>query len=193
MVYVRDKGAPPRFTFSHYCPSSVPKIVPESLRVRDLTIHPQQSNWSALRKACFLVLVAGDTAQCISVSNVQERRTTFLYHGSEYARQKQEEGHAQGATEIQDDYIPLEFYATMSWFTGGYLSCIMPLESGLVLFPRTITEKTLPKLASWVEASITKSIYTSLWVTDSGDSYNEYTRQIRTGYSRKRKRADANE
>jgi hypothetical protein len=163
--------------------------MPESLRVKDLTMQPQQSNWSALRKACFLVLVAGDTAQCVSVSNVQERRTTFLYHGSEYARQK----HAceQGPTEIQDDYIPLEFYATMSWFTRGCLSCIAPLESGMVLFPRTITEKLLPRLASWVETSITKSIHTSVWVTDTGDSYNEHTRQIRPSSSRKRRRIDS--
>lgn len=185
-MYVRDGSNPPRFVFSHLCDSSVPKSAPESLRVRDLAVHTQQANWAALRRACFLVLVAGDTAQCVSVSNARENRTSFLYHGSTYARPRlRQDG---SPTEIQEDYIPLEFYATMSWYVHGGLSCIVPLESGLALFPRTLSEKTLPTLARWVEANIAKSMHTSVWATDTGDSYNEHTRRLRAPRSHPNKR-----
>jgi hypothetical protein len=189
-VYVRNGSSPPRFVFSHLCDTSAPKTAPASLRVGDLAAHTQQANWAALRRACFIVLVAGDTAQCVSVSNVKENRTSFLYHGSAYARPRLSQ---QGRpTEIQDDYVPLEFYATMTWYVRGTLSCIVPLESGLALFPRTVTEKTLPTLARWVEANIAKSMHTSVWATDTGDSYNEHTRQLRTPcpHSSKRRRLE---
>lgn len=167
------------------CDAGVPKSAPESLRVRDLAAHSQQANWAELRRACFLVLVAGDTAQCVSASNVKERRTPFLYHGSPYARPAPRRG---VATEIQEDYIPLEFYSTMSWYRGGRLSSIVPLESGLVLFPRTISEKILPTLGRWVENSIAKCMHTSVWVTDDGDSYNEHTRRLRDSSEHRSKR-----
>ena len=163
--------------------------MPDSLRVRDLAAHTQQANWAAMHRACFLVLVSGDTAQCVSVANAKERRTTFLYHGSAYAHPKRP--HAQ-SSDVHDDYVPLEFYATMSWFARGRFRYIIPLESSVALFPRTVTEKLLPTLAHWVEASIKKSMHASVWFTDTGDSYSEHTRELRAGpsYSRKRKRSD---
>lgn len=187
-MYIRS-GTSPKFTFSHLYDAGASKTVPDSLRVKDLAAHTQQGNWAAMHRACFLVLVSGDTAQCVSVANVKERRTTFLYHGSEYARPKGPHTHY---SEIQDDYVPLEFYATMSWFVRGRFRCMIPLESSLVLFPHTISERLLPTLGRWVETSITKSMHTSVWITDTGDSYSEHTRQLRVppSHSRKRKHSE---
>lgn len=198
-VYIKQKGsgggsssASTSYEFSHYyAHSSVLKTMPPSLRTRDLQEHipALMSLQGAMRKACFLVLVAGDVAQCVSVANSQEHtRTRFLFRGSQYDNNNLHVISTRKPTmcsEFNSDYIPLHFYSTLASFHNGGLSGVSDLECGISLFPRRICEKDLQTLARWVDHNIGKSVHGSVWATNEAESYSEYTRKI---HSRKTQR-----
>lgn len=143
-----------------------------------MLLHDGRLNRDSLHKTCFLVLVAGDTAQGVCVNQRHEKSPPrFLYHGSSYARGRP--GHVL-PSELDENYIPLCFHGTMAVFDrAGRFHTVIPIESGVTLFPRLIHERDVPTLAQWAEASMARSMKTSIWVTDSGDSYNEQTLQCR--------------
>ena len=172
MVYTRD-AAGAVYKFSHACPTHVPKSLPRSLRVQDLQeFTPRSAEFAkGLMGTAFLVLVAGDRAQCVSVANIRERRIPFLFKGSCYERAA---GNSKECSEIDDKYVSLYFYSTISTFTQGYRPSMVPLENGLVLFPKHLKERDIPRLAKWVRHHVEKTIYQSLWVAN-GVVYNEHT------------------
>lgn len=190
----RPAPASSPYVFSHHHhPASVPKPIPASLRTRDLqdyARHPPAL--AALRKACFLVLVTGDVAQCICVDNAAESpgaRTRFLYNGSPYdARCARLPASPCPSSEFHEDYVLLRFYSTLSSFcphsrkrhksTHAAGVCVQELECALLLFPRRLHERDLPTLARWVDQSLVKSVHTSTWLdADRAESFNEYTRR----------------
>jgi hypothetical protein len=167
------------YTFSHFCDQSALKCFPQSLRASDLRQHDPQQNLAALHRACFLVLVAGDVAQCVSVSSsaAGKRHAPFLYHGSSYARDISRDGMH---SELNENYVSLHFHGTMAAFDRvARLSTVIPLESGISLFPRQIREGDIPLLTRWVAACMLRSTQSSVWVASSGDSYNEHTMEWR--------------
>jgi hypothetical protein len=173
VVYTRDRAGG-AYTFSHRCMSSARKLFPHSLRVSDLRTHDPQQNWAALRGACFLVLVAGDVAQCVSVASLHEKRIQFLFKGSVFSRE------ACGAdllhTEFHEEYVPLHFFGSLAVFDArARFRSLVPIESSICLFPRRLTEADLPRLCKWVEASLLKCVHSSVWVTASGQAFNEHT------------------
>lgn len=127
----------------------------------------------ALRRSIFLVLVAGDVAQCINTMNVRDKRTRFLYRGSEYARSPSPSPHP--CSEFHEDFIPLNFYSTLTTFCDGVPTGVAALECGIALFPRFIHERDLVTLGRWVEHNITKAIHSSVWATNRAESYSEHT------------------
>ena len=171
------------YTFSHFAePQRVLKLFPASLRVSDLRLHDTRPNRDALDRACFLVLVAGDVAQCVSVATAEcGKRTRFLYHGSSYARRSGTHHDSPASSDLSEDYIPLYFHATMAVFDrGARFHACMPLESGIALFPRQIQDRDIPLLARWVQACTARSTRASVWVSGTGESYNEHTLECRT-------------
>lgn len=183
-VYVRDEAqrrGPPEYTFSHFSRGVGPlKPLPASLRVRDLQEHARNpSHLSALRRACFLVLVAGDVAHCVSVENARDRaaRIPVLYRGSEYARRSTagEGGGEPRCAEFHDDYVPLHFFGTLAWFAGRNrgLAGVLDLGCGITLFPRRLRETDLPRLAEWVDHLLARAVQCSVWLTDRSESFNE--------------------
>jgi hypothetical protein len=179
-VYVRDEAqrrGPPEYTFSHFCHGVGPrKPLPASLRVRDLQEHARlPSHLTALRRACFLVLVAGDVAHCVSVENARDRaaRIPILYRGSEYAHCGPP-GEARCA-EFHDDYVALRFFGTLAWYTARdrRLAGVLDLGCGLTLFPRRVREADLPRLAGWVDHVLAHAVHASVWVTEHGERFNE--------------------
>lgn len=189
VVYIRKKdpctlNANAVYEFSHYCHTFTRKPMPLTLRVRDLQQHARANETykSTLRRACFLVLAAGDTAQCVSISNTREERTRFLFRGSAYDIPAKK---TKRCSEFHEDYVPLQFYSTLAGFSpDGRLGSVLNLECGIALFPGTVRENQLHMLAKWVEHNITKSIHSSAWATHALASYNEATR---SPYSKKRK------
>lgn len=175
VVYRRDKPSVP-YRFSHFCSNHCVKKIPASLRVADLQGHDPQSNWANLRRSCFLVLVAGDVAQCVSVASALERRTSFLFQGSRYSKDVGERGCDAFSTEFHEGFVPLFFFGTMCSFDsrGRYRSTI-PIESAVCLFPKRILETDLPRLIKWIESGILKTVHSSVWVTDRGQTFSEHT------------------
>jgi hypothetical protein len=172
-VYVRGP-TPGLFEFSHQCEQRAPKAFPASLRTSELRAHEPRPNWQALQAAPFLVLVAGDTAQAVSLATQGKARTPFLYHGSAYARRRPSDALL---SELSEHYVALHFHGTMAVFDAACrFRAVVPIESGVSLFPRQIREADVPLLARWVEACLQRSCASSVWVTDGGDSYNELTR-----------------
>ena len=165
------------YTFSHHAQLAAPKLFPPSLRTADLRLHDQRQNWAQMQRACFLVLAAGDVAQCVSVTTAGEkRRTQFLYHGSSFARRRAEGQSPATPSEVHEDFVPLHFHSTMAVFDrANRFHAVVPIESGISLFPRQIRDKDIPLLARWVEACMLRSAHASVWVTDLGESYNEHT------------------
>jgi hypothetical protein len=174
VVYQRDRAGVP-YQFSHFCDHFVVKKIPGSLSVTDLREHDHLINWNMLRNACFLVLVAGDVGQCISVSSAGEKRPHFLFHGSKYSK-IDKDVKLNFLTEFHEGFVPVILFGTLSSFDkrGRYRSTI-PLEAAVCLFPKVITESEIPKLTKWIESAILKSIHSSVWITDLGSSYNEHT------------------
>lgn len=176
VVYTKQGG---HYTFSHACLQQAQKVLPKTLRVSDLRGFEHGQSWSHLSKTCFLVLVAGDTAQCVSISNAGDgKQVRFLYRGSAFARPAPDPQRLH--SELSEAYIPLHFHGTMAvydHFLG--VRAVIPIESGIALFPRSITDKEIPLLARWVTQCVRRSLQASVWVTNSGDSYSESTLQIR--------------
>lgn len=165
------------YTFSHHCDQTVLKCFPSSLRASELLQHDPQQNTANLHRTCFLVLVAGDVARCVSVVSAGQKRelhTQFLYHGSSYARK--DPLHGMHSSELNENYVSLHFHGTMAVFDrSARFTAVIPIESGISLFPRQIHETDVPLLARWVSACMQRSVLSSVWVTGSGDSYNEHT------------------
>ena len=178
-VYFQEQRGP-YFKFSHFCSTKTSKIFPPSLRVKDLRAYDQKTNESTLLKACFVVLVSGDVAQCVTVANASDKnRIRFLYSGSVFDKSKIER---RSYPEIDDNYIPVPFYATMGLFdTRHTFHTAISVESGVSLFPTRIKEQDLPLIAKWARGSIQKSLTTSIWVTFDGKSYNETSRVCSRG------------
>ena len=143
----------------------------------DLLLHDGRLNRGSLHRTCFLVLAAGDTAQSVCVNKRHEKHPQrFLYHGSSYARGQT----GDIPSELDENYIPLLFHGTMAVFDrSGRFHTVIPIVSGITLFPRVVHERDVPILTRWVEVSMARSLKTSIWVTDTGDSYNEQTLQCR--------------
>ena len=181
-VYVRQQPPGREYSFSHFCtPHSGPtKALPVSLRVRDLQEHARQPPLlPRLRQACFLVLVAGDTAQCVSVG-CSRGGMRFLYRGSEYARPVRE---GRRCAEFHEDYVPLRFYSTLAVYRReAGVDSVQDLECGIALFPRRIGERDLDTLARWADSCIEKAVRSSVWLcADKGESFNEHTRKRKRG------------
>lgn len=167
------------FRFSHCCRSSVHKALPRTLRVRDLQeLHHTRGSAGggfqpAMRRECFLVLVSGDTAQCVTVANAKERRTHFLFRGSSYSR---DIPHRTYTSEFHSNYIPVHVFSTLAMFTHGRLASVLDIECGLILLPPAIREREIPSIAAWMEHLITKAAHNSAWaVTESIATYDETT------------------
>ena len=185
-VYKRTGKKCSEYEFSHYTPTKVGKQFPASLRVTDLQEYntAAPSAIQAMRKACFLVLVSGDTAQCVSAANAHEKRTQFLYNGSQYATQRHlhPSPHASQSSEVHEDYIQLNFFSTLAAYTLDGIVSICDLGCGLNLFPRKIHERDIHTLGKWVDHSIARSAAAGTWVeTTTNISYSEQTRAQRPG------------
>lgn len=174
VVYTRQGSGRQGYTYSHHCcPQQAQKALPRTLRVSDLREYDHGLSWAHLGKACFLVLVAGDTAQCVTIANAAEgKRIRFLYRGSAFARQAPEHLHS----ELSEAYVPLHFHGTMAVYDRfAGVRAVIPIESGIALFPREILDRDVPLLARWVSQCARRSLQASVWVTSHGDSYSEAT------------------
>ena len=185
VVYTRSVAGTP-YVFSHACVQHVKKSLRLSLRVQDRAGWNPAQNWEVMRRACFLVLVAGDTAQCVSVANHAERRTPFLYQGSPYSRPQPTSGPGRLVpsraipSEFQDGHVALHFYSTVTCFDkrGAWMDTT-PIEAGITLLPHTLLERDLVNVARWAENNLLRSLRSSEWLSGSGHVYNEWTRGIR--------------
>jgi hypothetical protein len=175
MVYTRD-SAGAVYRFSHACPMHIPKSLPRSLRVQDLQEFKQRSGefTRGLMNTAFLVLVAGDRAQCVSVANMREKRIPFLFRGSCYERRLER---LAKCSEIEEGYVSMYFYSTLTTFSRGSRPGVMPLENGLILFPKMLRERDIPRLGKWVRHHVEKAIHQSMWVVDEV-AYNEHSLAI---------------
>lgn len=176
-VYTRQ-GSGGQYTFSHCCHQQVQKSIPRTLRASDLREYDPAHSWKHLSKACFLVLVAGDVAQCVSLANAADsKRIQFLYQGSSFARPAT--GLPVLHSELSDAYVPLHFHGTMAVFDRfAGVRAVIPIESGIALFPRRILDTDIPLLARWVTHCARRSLHASVWVIDTGDSYSESTLEL---------------
>jgi hypothetical protein len=129
------------YVFSHYCNTRVPKSMPRSMRVAHMQEFAQTPKFSTtLSKSVFLVLVAGDVAQCITATNTGEKRTRFLYRGSTYSRPPA--CTPPPCSDFNRDYIPLHFFSSLTTFLKGTPVGVTHLEAGISLFPRSIRDHT---------------------------------------------------
>jgi hypothetical protein len=176
VVYTRH-GSSGMYRFSHHCVQQVLKYFPASLRTSDLRTHNPRMNLSLLHKTCFLLLVGDDTAQGVSISSADcKSRTSFLYHGSSYARKTCSGPQDTFISDFSENYVSLHFHSTMAVFDKmGKFHSVVPIESGVALFPRQMHEKDISKLSKWIESCALKSAHSSVWMTFNGDSYNEFS------------------
>ena len=168
-VYARhEPGAP--YCFSHFCEGSVEKSFPASLRVRDLAGHDRGANCARMLRTPFLVLAAGERAQCISVDSARAGdRPWFLYTASPQSRPCAWPAQVE---EVEPGFVSLAFYSTLAVFRGGQLRHVARVERGLLLLPSRLREGDLRDLARYVERKIQRSIEGSVWLLDD-DRANE--------------------
>jgi hypothetical protein len=168
-VYARETtGA--EYKFRHFCCSQVSKLLPRSLRTRDLAEYSLSANTARLLREPFLVLVAGDRAQCVSVENASDTdRTWFLYPSS---RQSRPVAWPHDIEELETGFVPMTFCSTMATYSAGRLTAVLPVERGPMLMPSSLRERDLARIASMVERKVRLSVEGSVWLVD-GDSLNE--------------------
>jgi len=168
-VYARDTtGAD--YEFRHFCGSHASKQLPKSLRTRDLAEYSASANTARLLREPFLVLVAGDRAQCVSVENAADRdRTWFLYPASRQSRPVPWPRHIE---ELEQGFVPMTFCSTMASYTAGRLTAVVPVERGPLLLPSRLRERDLKQIAGLVERKVRRSIEGSVWLVD-GEPLNE--------------------
>lgn len=194
-VYIRSPGQAARFLFSHFCePAPIHKAFPCSLHARDVQAfhHARLADGGgaepAMRRACFLVLVSGDTAQCVSVANACERRQPFLFRGSRYDARGPVSPAPAYPSEFHADYVPVHLSSTLAVFERHRLTAVADVECGLALFPVAIQERDIRWLAAWMDRLITKAARTSTWVSaETLLAYDETTLSLRAA-NRKRPR-----
>lgn len=168
-VYSRKPGSD-LYSFSHFCRSDYDKTFPNSLRVRDLAAHDRTANSTMMLRTPFLVLVAGDRAQCVSVHNASDsERPWFLYTMSP---QSCPEHWPPTVDEVEPDFISLTFCSTLAQFRGGELQHVSTFQRNLLLFPASLRTGDIPRLASWVERKVHLSIQGSVWLMEE-DRVNE--------------------
>ena len=168
-VYARETtGAD--YEFRHFCASQVSKQLPQSLRTRDLAEYSAPANTTRLLREPFLVLVAGDRAQCVSVENAADRDCTwFLYPAS---RQSKPVQWPRDIEELEPGFVPMTFCSTMATYTAGRLAAVMPVERGPLLLPSRLRERDLRQIAGLVERKVRRSVEGSVWLVD-GEPLNE--------------------
>jgi len=124
-----------------------------------------------MQRAAFLVLVAGDKAQCVSLANWRDVRTMFLFPGSEYSRSISA---VHVSEEISSDYIPMQFFSTMACFKVEKLTEVVPFHSMFFVLPKILEERDFARYFHNLENHITKTLRDSIWITERG-IYNEKT------------------
>jgi hypothetical protein len=168
-VYARQEAGEP-YCFSHFCEGRVDKSFPASLRVRDLAAHDRGLNCARMLRAPFLVLAAGERAQCISVDSAREgSRPWFLYTASPQSRPCAWPSQVE---EIEPGFVSLAFCSTLALFRGGELRHVAHVERGLLLLPSRLREGDLRDLARYVARQVRQSIEGSVWLLDD-DRVNE--------------------
>lgn len=180
-VYSRDPGSD-MYSFSHFCRAEVNKAFPASLRVRDLAAHDRGANCGQMMRTPFLVLVAGDRAQCVSVHNARDRdRTWFLYTRSP---QSCPVLWPPRVDEVEPGFVSLAFCSTLAQFSAGELRHVACFERNLLIFPAMMRTGEIPRLSRVVQHHIHLSLQGSVWVMDD-DRVNE---SEWVPHSRKRRR-----
>lgn len=180
-VYSRDPSGD-LYTFSHFCRAEVDKAFPSSLRVRDLAAHDRGANCARMMRTPFLVLVAGDRAQCVSVHNAHDRdRTWFLYTRSP---QSCPVLWPPRVDELEQGFVSLAFSSTLAQFRAGELQHVASFQRNMLIFPTRVRTGDVPRLARFVEHHVHLSLQGSVWLMDT-DRVNE---SEWVPHSRKRKR-----
>jgi len=118
VVYKRAKAHLP-FTFSHLCDAQTfYKILPSDLTLHTLLQYRSQDVLRAYMKHVVLVLVSGDTAKCLTVSQSYKDATVFLYYKSQYNQTCDPRLHE--CCEIHEDYISWKCNSTLTYYQDGY-------------------------------------------------------------------------
>lgn len=168
-VYSRDLPGD-TYSFSHFCRAETDKAFPPSLRVRDLAAHDRGANCARMMRTPFLVLVAGDRAQCVSVHNARHRdRTWFLYTRSP---QSCPVSWPPRVDEVEPGFVALAFCSTLAQFRQGELQHVSSFQRNLLLLPARIRAGEVARLARFVMHKIHLSVQGSVWLMDD-DRVNE--------------------
>lgn len=168
-VYARATAGA-EYEFQHFCRADVGKQFPATLRTRDLADYRPSANTARLLREPFVVLVAGDRAQCVSVENADDRdRTWFLYPSSPQSRPVR---WPREIEEVEPGSVPMTFCSTMASYAKGRLGSVVPVERGPLLLPSRLRERDLKRIASLVERKVRLSIEGSVWLVD-GECLNE--------------------
>lgn len=173
------------FVFSHFCPNTVVKYHPRSLRVRDIQeyrykIAEYETGAShPMLKTHFVVLVSGDVAEAISVENAKRPRSRFLFQGSRFCQKKTptvDRIHSDFPSEVSSTHIAMRFYGSLSFFKSAKIASVLDVECAMVLLPKVVRVDMIPLFAEWVERAVHKSLHTSRWITGHNvHVYREHT------------------
>jgi len=150
-VYVRRTNRD-RFSFSHIRSTTIAKLFPRSLSVRDLSLCEdlRKANERAYKTAPVLILVTGDRAEMVSyASNASlSRRVFFKYDHSERQSVSEEQRLRPTYSELSRGYMAMSLNCTVACYERGpandwALSNVIPMLSDWIVIPRVIGAKNV--------------------------------------------------
>lgn len=147
-VYVRRTNRD-RFAFSHVRHSTIKKLFPRSLSVRDLSACAglRAANEQAYKTSPVLVLVTGDRAEFVSYASVVSKQKVFCrYDHAERADITEEQRLRPTFSELSRGYMGLSVQCTVAYFERGRASdwaiaSVIPVLSDWLVIPRVMTAK----------------------------------------------------
>jgi hypothetical protein len=75
--------------------------------------------------------------------------------------------------ELENTHFPWILNSTLAIYEKGRLKCVHEIESGIILLPKVLPEREIPRFQRQMQQCIMKSLYHSLWVGDDSMLYRE--------------------
>ena len=171
-VYVRPNRKH-MYRFSHIRHTSLKKVFPSSLSVRELSQYSKKRdrNKNLYENAPIIILVTGHrVGRIISVALLNDALVD--YDHSEKQEHEQNRNHVAPFSELNDDYIPVSYYNSVAFFERGRKSdwklySVVPVLSSWIVFPRTLCLSQINTLTKTFCNTAKKSLMTSLFVAEN--------------------------
>lgn len=149
-IYIR-RTVRDRYTFSHVRHTTLRKLFPRTLSVRDLAQCPElrKLNEKTYRSDPVLILVTGDTGEIVSYESfVAKRRSTFKFDLAECQSVPEACRVNPTFSELNRGFMAVSMQCTVACYERGAsnnwaITNVIPILSDWLIIPRILSQKSI--------------------------------------------------